>query len=321
VNGSGQQADPPHVTFVILNWNQAQMTMDCLESLYAQDYPRYQVIIVDNGSRDDSCRRITEAYPQVTIIANDRNVGYTSGNNIGIRQALQTGTDYVFLLNNDTTVDRTMLSQLVRVAEKDPKIGIVGPTMLYFDEPDTIWCAGNSVDWKTGETVRLRDGSPLSVIDNALSQDVDFLTSCAICIKRQVFECIGLMDERFFIYYDETDWFSRAHDDGWRSVYVPSARMWHKVSAAMGESSPRTDYYMVRNRLLFLAKHLNGATRVAALCRAGIKNARDIVVFTLKNHGGARLANRNAKLLGMRDAILSRWGEMRPDVEAQLYPN
>lgn len=320
MKGSWQPTIQPHVTFVILNWNQAEMTIDCLESLYVQDYPNYQVIVVDNGSVDGSCRRIANQFPQVILIVNGANVGYSVGNNIGIRRALQSGTDYVFLLNNDTVIDRDMLSHLVDVAESDPSIGITGPTMLYFDQPEIIWCAGNSIDWKTGETFRLKDGLHISTVYNNPCQDIEFITSCAICIKQAVFDEIGLMDERFFIYYDETDWFARAHNAGWRSVYVPWAKMWHRVSATTGGGSPRTDYYMIRNQFLFLAKNLKGFKRMSAICRASLRNSRAIVAYTLKSHGGARLRNRNAKLLAMRDAILGRWGEIRPEAEALLYP-
>src|SRR5205823_1680317 len=126
-----------------------------------------------------------------------------------------------------------------------------------------IWCAGNIIDWGTGSTARLRADTPVSSVARLACQDVDFITSCAVCIKRGVFDDVGLMDERYFIYYDETDWFARASEAGWRAVYVPSARMWHKVSSTMGVASPLTDYYMSRNRYLFLSKNLAGFRRAA----------------------------------------------------------
>jgi GT2 family glycosyltransferase len=101
-------------------------------------------------------------------------------------------------------------------------------------------------------------------------------------------------------------------------MYVPKARMWHKVSASMGESSPRTDYYMVRNRFLFLANNLNGINRISSILKAGLLNSRDIFAYTLKSQGGARLKNRNAKLLGMLDAIRGIWGKLRSDVESRI---
>jgi GT2 family glycosyltransferase len=319
MNNICASSEQPRVTFVLLNWNEADLTIECLRSLYSQDYSNFAIIVVDNGSTDNSSDRIRNQFPDVILIENSDNVGYSMGNNIGIKQALTNGADYVVLLNNDTVVDREMLFHLVAVAEAFPEVGITGPTMLYFDSPDVIWCAGNSIDWRTGNTIRLNDGEHISKVEDSPTLRVDFITSCAICIKRAVFDEIGLIDERFFIYYDETDWFTRARSVGWRAMYVPQAKMWHKVSATMGESSPRTDYYMIRNRFLFLANNLKGINRFTSVFKAGLVNSRDILAYTLKSHGGARLNNRNAKLFGMLDAIWGNWGKLGSGVESRIF--
>lgn len=308
----------PGVWFVVVNWNQRQLTLDCLASLREQAYPSFHVALVDNGSQDGTPDAVRQAFPDVTVIVNDRNLGFAAGNNVGIQHALAAGAEYVFLLNNDTTVDPQMLGRLVDVAESDPTIGITGPTMLYLDAPETIWCAGNRIDWSTGSTERLRADMPVASVEQLAYQDVDFITACAVCIKRAVFADVGLLDERFFMYYEETDWFARAAAAGWRTVYVPSARMWHKVSATIGATSPLTDYYMIRNRYLFLGRNLAGARRIAALLRAGLYDARTVAAYTVKSHGGARLRNRDAKLLGMRDAALRRWGQIDSRLAATL---
>lgn len=316
---SSPPLNEPMVTFVILNWNQAQMTIDCLESLHNQDYAHIRIVLVDNGSTDDSCERIAAAFPGVILIENGANLGYTKANNVGIQRALELGTDYVFLLNNDTVVAPHMLSELVAIAESSADIGVAGPTMLYFDQPDVIWCAGNSIDWNNGETYRQHDGDHVSIVEPLPPQDVDFITSCAICIKQAVFDTVGMMDERFFIYYDETDWFARVRVAGWRVVYVPNAKMWHKVSATMGESSPKTDYYMVRNKFLFLAKNVSGVHRALAIMRLGMRNSKDVAAFTFKTYDGKkRTLNRNAKLLAMVHAARGQWGMIKPETEAAL---
>lgn len=307
----------PSVVFVVVNWNQRQLTLDCLKSLFEQHYVNFSVVVVDNGSQDDSVSAIREAFPQVVVCENGRNLGIAAANNIGIRYALDKEADYVFLLNNDTTVDPDMLAQLVSVAESEATIGMTGPSMLYFDQPDTIWCGGNRIDWRTGGTERLLAGASFAAVAHRDCERVDFITSCAVCIKSVVFRSSGLMDERFFIYYDETDWFARAAAAGWETVYVPQARMWHKVSATMGTSSPTTDYYMVRNSFLFLAKNLRGGRRLVALSRAGLHNLRTILAFTLRRRYEVRRSNRNAKLLGLRDACLGRWGVIPPEVVSQ----
>jgi GT2 family glycosyltransferase len=299
----------PCVTFVVVNWNQCQLTLDCLASLYQQSYPNFSVVLVDNGSQDESVSTIRKAYPDVTIIEHRRNLGIAAANNSGIRQALQLDTDYIFLLNNDTVVAPDMLTSLVEVAEHESDIGITGPTMLYFDHPETIWSAGNKLDWHTGMSFLLRNNEPVSSVSNASCEEVDYIATCAACIKRTVFENVGLMDERFFIYYDETDWFARASAAGWRSVYVPQAKMWHKVSATMGQSSPTTDYYMVRNKYLFLTKNLRGYKKILALTRAALFDLRVILAYTVKDQKGTRRGNRNAKLFALRDVVLGRWGQ------------
>ena len=235
------------------------------------------------------------------------------GNNAGIRHVLAGEADYILLLNNDTIVDPAMIDELLAVMSPDPTIGISGPKMLYFDEPETIWCAGNRIDWRTGDSVRLQAEQPDALADDR-QREVDFITGCAICLRREVVERIGLLDERFFIYYEETDWCMRAAGAGWRTIYVPQARLWHKVSATMGATSPATDYYMTRNALLFLAKNRRGVRRVQSLSGSLARTSRIIAAYSLKNRTPERLRSRNARLLGIRDAALGHWGKMRPEV-------
>ncbi len=309
----------PSVCFVVLNWNQPEMTIDCLNSLAEQAYDKFNVILVDNGSQDDSVVQLRDCFPQITLIDLPENIGYSLANNVGIEVALQQDADYIFLLNNDTIVDADMLAQLVTVAESEPDIGITGPTILYFDESDLIWCAGAGINWRDGGITRLFVNQPMSSVANTNYHDVDFLSSCAVCIKRRVLEEIGLLDGRYFIYYDETDWFARATAAGWRSVFVPQAKMWHRVSATMGTTSPATDYYMNRNVLLFLAKNLRGLPRLSAIMRAAGRNLLTIAAYTIKSHNRQRIPNRNARLLALRDAALRRWGRMGQDVSAVCY--
>lgn len=318
--------DCSQVCVIVLTWNQHELTLDCLDSLSALDYPadRIQVIVVDNGSTDGTVGAIYERYASVIVLENGENLGFAEGNNVGIRQALKGNADYIMLLNNDTAVDPSMLNELLAVIEADPGVGIVGPKMLYFDEPDRIWCAGNKFDWHSGESVRLQAEEPdlgaETPATEELPREADFITACAICLRRQVIEEIGLLDPRFFIYYEETDWCMRARAAGWKILYVPRARMWHKVSAAMGTTSPATAYYMSRNVLLFMAKNRRGLPKLYSLARVSTRNLLTVAAYTVKSHAGRRRPNRNARLLAMRDAVTGRWGKMGPDVAAVCYP-
>lgn len=141
-----------------------------------------------------------------------------------------------------------------------------------------------------------------------------------MCWKRQVIEQVGVLDPRFFIYYEETDWCVRARAAGWRIVYVPQSLLWHRISAAMGTASPATAYYMTRNSLLFLSKHLRGWRRAITLARVGGRDLLAIGAYTFKSHAGARRPNRDARLMALRDALLGRWGRMGQDVAAICYP-
>lgn len=308
----------PRVAFVVVNWNQTAVTLECLRSLERLDYPAFDVILVDNASDDDAVQVIGSAFPAVQVLRNPENLGFVGGNNRGIDAALAGGAEFIMLLNNDTVVAPDMLLRLLEVMRADPTIGISGPKMLYFDQPDVIWCAGNHINRRTGDSVRLR-AEERDVARAEPPQEVDFITGCAICLRREVIESIGLLDARFFIYYEETDWCTRARAIGWETVYVPDARLWHKVSATMGATSPATDYYMTRNALLYLAKNNRGLLRWYSVARAAGRALRVSTAYTVKSRSPHRLRSRNARLLGLRDALLGRWGKMGADVSRACY--
>lgn len=311
----------PLVAIIVLTWNQCDLTLDCLASLVGMDYPveRLQIIVVDNGSTDGSPVAIRQCFPHVTVLENSDNLGFAEGNNVGIRHALQGSADYIMLLNNDTVVDARMLAHLLSVIQSHPNVGIVGPKMLYFDQPNVIWCAGNQLDWRPWITHRLQAEQP-DVERDEPSYIVDYITACGILLRRSVIDQIGLLDPRFFIYYEETDWCARAQRAGWQILYVPGARLWHKVSATMGTTSPATDYYMNRNLYLFLTKNRSNALRPLLFVAVLIRQILAIAAYTLKSHRGARTPNRNARLLALRDVLSGRWGKMGSDVARICYP-
>jgi GT2 family glycosyltransferase len=243
-------AQAPRVAVVILNWRRPELTAAALTSLARSDYPAWSAIVVDNGSGDDSVAIIRERFPDATIIENGRNLGFAAGNNSGITHALTAGFDYVLLLNDDAEVAPDLLRVLVEVAEGDLRIGMVGPKILYADPPNVIWSAGGMVS-KLGESRHLRvdeiDGGDGPVVD------VDYATGCAILARRRMIEQTGTLDERFYMYFEETEWCARARRAGFRVVYVPGARVWHKITPAARSVSPFYHYLMTRNRLLYLS--------------------------------------------------------------------
>lgn len=308
--------DYPLVYFIIINWNQAELTLACLASLSEVDYPNYRVILVDNASSDNSVALVRNAYPEIIVLETGHNLGYSAGNNLGIRRAMDEGADYIFLLNNDTAVQPTVLSRMVAVGEGNSNVGMIGPTICYFDQPEVLWSAENSVNWFRGRVVRHNMNEPLPEATETMSpRAVEYVDSCAILVKRSVVEAIGMLDESFFINFDDADWNMRAREAGFEVMYVPSARVWHKVSAAMGQGSPATTYYMTRNILLFFWKHGRGLARISATLHVLGRTIRTIGAWTFKPKYRDLRRQRDANLYALRDAMLRRFGQMGSDVQ------
>jgi GT2 family glycosyltransferase len=301
----------PSVALILVTFNHSAITLDCLKSLAELDYPRERlhVIVVDNASTDDTVSVIGTQYPTVTLITNQDNLGFAEGNNVGLRAALQTDAQYLMLLNNDTTVASEMLKRLIEVAERDQMIGIVTPRIYYFSEPRKIWCAGARLDLRRGQTWRLRaeevdDGAAEAV------HDVDFASGCALCARRAAIEQAGLLDARFFFYWEETEWCVRITRAGYRCTYVPDSHVWHKVSSSIQAGSPRVAYYMTRNGLLFVWQTQHGWRGLVSLSRVLGREVTYITVMTLRPKHRLRRAERDARLHGLLDFLRGRFGKM-----------
>lgn len=257
---------PPSVLIVVLNWNGCQDTLACLASLQQLEYPAHTLLVIDNGSTDQSVATIRSRFPDVLVIETGANLGYAAGNNVGLRYALMQKYDYVLLLNNDTEVAPDFLTPLVATCEQEPAIAAVGPKTYFYDRPDVLWAAGAVIDWHQGGRTYMR--GMLEIDQGQFDQacNVDFVPGCACLVRTSILEQVGLLDERFGMYYEETEWCARMTQAGWRIVYVPAGKVWHKVQLQSQELSPRITYYMARNRLLFLrATHASPATWLYAL--------------------------------------------------------
>jgi len=246
----------PRVAIVVLSWNGYEVTRDCLKSLSQIDYRNYQVILVDNGSTDESAARLALEFPHLIVIRSPQNLGYSGGNNLGIRYALEKDDSYVLLLNNDTLVATDFLTQLIQAAENDAPVGVLNPKILYADAPDRIWCAGGTFNLWCGLASavgnRRRDNGRYD-----RQAEVTFATGCALLIKTAVVKQIGLLDERFFLYCEDVDWSYRALRAGFKVLYVPSSVVWHKDSYTVKNSFGKAgrDFYNVRNTILLARKH------------------------------------------------------------------
>lgn len=267
----------PKVYISILNWNGLKDTLECLESVFKLDYPNFEVIVVDNGSTDDSVEVIEKTYPQLTLIENKENLGYTGGNNIGMRYAMDNGADYVWLLNNDTVVESDTLTKLVDAAEKSPNIGLVSPFIYYYDEPEKVQFCGSYMDWKNFDVPHFKDEALWK--QESIGRQVS-LWGTALIIKRNLIKDIGYLDDRFFSYFEDTDYSIRSSKAGYQNVMVPSSRIFHKKVPKAQSEKPHYYYYTARNeyffwtkytgwfkRISFLKNYISSNVKQAALCR------------------------------------------------------
>lgn len=245
----------PKVSIVILNWNNYQDSKECLQSLKRVTYPNYEVVLVDNGSTDGSDRKLKKEFPQCKFIQTGANLGFSGGCNAGVKYALENGTNYILLLNNDTIVKEDFLEPLVKAAESNKEIGIVGGKAYYYNEPNRIHMAGAKIDWLRATYKRYGAGQ----IDKGQfdkSKEVGFTSAYFMLVKRKVFEKIGLLSEQYFLGMEECDFGVRAARKGYKFYYVPDSVIWHKIAKSHIPATPRNIYCTYRNKLIFIRKFL-----------------------------------------------------------------
>ncbi|MCL4559665.1 MAG: glycosyltransferase family 2 protein [Chloroflexi bacterium] len=251
---------PPEINLILLNWNGWRDTLACLESLRSMDYPAecLQITIIDNGSTDESLAHL-EALAGVSLLRSPVNLGYAGGNNLGIRQALSKGREWILLLNNDTIVGSSFIMEMLQIFEKDPDAGIVCPKIYYHDRPDTFWYAGGKFRSPRliGEMVGMGE-IDRGQFDQA--RQVDFAVGACMLIHAPVFAKIGLLDENFVAYEEDIDFSYRARQAGFSIWYQPAAKIWHKVSASTQADPPQRVYLSAQSRALFFRKHIRGAS-------------------------------------------------------------
>lgn len=241
----------PSVYTVILNWNGKADTLACLASLEKTTYSPHKVVVADNASSDGSVEAIRKQFPDVHVVETGANLGFSGGNNAGIQWALDHDADYCFVLNNDTLVEPNTIAQLVETAESDPKIGMVGPLILYFEPKDTIAALGGYIRWKWAEAIQGYNLEPKSAAPKE-PFDTDFLTAAAVLVSRPAIAKAGLLPEEYFYGMEDAAWCEHIKRAGFKLVAEPRVSIDHKENAATGKFSPLKMYYTSRNALLFL---------------------------------------------------------------------
>jgi GT2 family glycosyltransferase len=295
----------PFVISVILNTNRRNDTLECLASLAGNSYTNQAVIVLDNHSTDGSVRAIQEAYPRVQIIELEKNLGYAGNNNVGIQAALEQGADWVFVLNEDIVLDAECITKLVEIGESDPKIGIVGPLVYHHDEPAVIQSAGGLLG-RYWESIHLGKNEPDRGQFSA-PHLVEWISGCAIMVRRAAIEQAGMLDKNYFIYWEETEWCIRLGGAGWKIINVPQAKIWHKGVQRDYQPKPSFTYYGTRNQLLTLEKH---RAPLVAWMFTWLQILRTLVSWSIKPKWKSKREHRDAMWKGIVDFLQRRWGQM-----------
>jgi len=248
----------PRLFIVIVNWNLKNDLLACIDSLLVAGAETRQIIVVDNNSTDHSIDAVHSRYGRaLTTLMAKENLGFAKGNNWGIRHALAQDAEWVLLLNNDTVVAPDMLFALRKATQQHPEYSIFSPLVFYFDQPTTIWSAGDRLIPGTLATYHIYHKKQLNKhIPDIL--DVDFVTGCGILINRAVFCEVGLLDTSTFMYAEEVDFIWRARMFGHKVACATEARMWHKVSMSSKQDQPKTRYLRIRNQIWFYRKYAQG---------------------------------------------------------------
>ncbi|GAB1347895.1 hypothetical protein MASR1M107_01060 [Ignavibacteriales bacterium] len=220
----------PHIVIIMLNYNGAKDTVECIESLQKIDYENHKILIVDNSSTDNSVEVFREKFPELDLYITEKNLGYTGGINRGFREASKFGPKYMLVLNNDTIVEPNFLTELVNAMETNPDAAAAGGLILAEHDRNTIWFGnGKMIKWR-GLAIHIDKGLPVEKRSIKTITETDFLTGCLILFRTDHLAKAGLEDEDFFMYLDDIEFSARLKKNGFRLLYQPSAVIYHKVS-------------------------------------------------------------------------------------------
>ncbi len=265
-----QERHAGSIGIVTVTFNSSSVLPDFLRSLETQTFKNFRIWAIDNASKDDTVAQL-KAWndPRLEIVANDTNVGVAAANNQGIVAAMAQGYDYIFLVNNDVFFGPDLLAGLVRGLD-EYSCSMTVPLIYYAEPKNMIWSAGGTF---RENFAYLSFHLGINQIDQGQFNEakrITFAPTCGLMARREAFDRVGLMDERYFVLADDTDFMYRALSAGLETYYLPNVKMWHKVSSLRGDDSPFSQRYLARNRAFFIRKHLGDWTcaRYTLLYRA-----------------------------------------------------
>jgi len=293
------------VAVIIVNWNGVADTLEVLRELEGIDGPSLRIIVVDNGSSDDSVDVLRRDAPHVELVETGENLGFAGGNLAGLRHALAGGDfGWVLLINNDVAVDQSFLPPLIEAC-RQPDVGAAAPKIYYFEPRDLIWAAGGRLRLRETVTEEFGQGETDGPAYSCAA-DMTYLTTCCLLIPRDVLEKVGPLDPMFFIGVDDADWSRRALDAGFRLRYVPASRIWHKVAVSTGGSyTPFKTFHTGRSNTLYARRHF-GPLGLVAFLAANVAALTGALIRELpKGNARAVVAKAKGVWRGLRDPLAS----------------
>lgn len=252
--GADAPEQRPRVAAVVLTWNDVDLTRNCLQSLRECAYEPFEVVVVDNGSDFPVVPVIEEEFPEVDVVALPENTGFTGGCNRGMERALELGADYVFLLNNDTLVDKDAAGALVAALEERPDVGMASALLLNPETPPTVQSFTGTVQLDRAWLERPHGGQPLTDEFRVVAE-TEFASACAVCFPARTLRDVGMFDEALFTNWEDYDLCARIRRAGLKIIVVGTAEVRHRRHQTTGELSPFISYFSIRNRLICLRRY------------------------------------------------------------------
>ncbi len=292
------------VYIIIVNWNGLKDTYECIRSVLNISYKNYTILVVDNGSDKDDSKEIATKFPEVITLRSESNLGFSGGNNLGIKYAMDKGAEYILLLNNDTIVEKDFLDVLVNIASKNQTIGLAVPKINYYSEPSKVWYAGGYISKFRGAA--LTEGCGKS--DSKYTEDkfVTFATACCLLIDKRVINDIGLMDENYFLYLEDADYCLRSYNSGYKILFAAQSKIYHKINkSTTKENNYIPLYYNTRNRLTFIKKFYKNIFYFSLLYMLCIFSLKSMIgIFT------GDFTRVKVIYLAFRDFFLKKYGKV-----------
>jgi GT2 family glycosyltransferase len=296
---------------VVVNHGTPDETLRTVGALHASARPVDLVVVVDNGSQDDSVARLRAARSGIRLLEIDHNLGFAGGANVGIRAALEDGADLVALVNSDAIVTPDCLGHLEAALDAAPAAGIVGPVVVEAADPALIASAGLAFSPRSGRVREREHGRRLVALAGRRPEPVDGVSGCLMLVRRDVFGRVGLLAEDYFFAFEDLDFCLRVRGSGYETVLVPGAVVLHEGSRTIGRRSPRRLYFAARNHLLL-------ADRLAPMRRPlGIVRAIGIVAL---NTGYALTSAEAPRLAGLWSVARGVWDHARGRYDSDSGP-